>query len=100
VPSQLHEALLYLFRNRPLLAPQLLRDALHRPLPPYNEARVDSADLTEIQPAEYRADLVVSLLDDGCVHGIIVEVQLSPDERKPFVWPPMSPISGPGSSAR
>jgi hypothetical protein len=22
-----------------------------------------------------------------CVHGIIVEVQLSPDERKPFMWP-------------
>ncbi|MCW5572406.1 MAG: DUF4351 domain-containing protein [Steroidobacteraceae bacterium] len=45
------------------------------------------ADLTELQPAEYRADLVVSLLDGACVHGVIIEVQLSPDRRKPFVWP-------------
>jgi len=35
VPSQLHEALLLLFRNRPGLAPELLRDALHVELPQY-----------------------------------------------------------------
>lgn len=87
MPSQLHETLLLLFRNRLALAPELLRDALHRELPPYTEVRIDSADLTEIQPAEYRADLVVSLLDGAPVHGIVFEVQLSPDERKPFVWP-------------
>lgn len=58
MPSQLHEALLLLFRNRPALAPELLRDALHVELPQYTEARIDSADLTDIQPAEYRADLV------------------------------------------
>ena len=87
MPSQLHEALLLLFRNRPALAPELLREALHRELPPYTEVRVDSADLTEIPPAEYRADLVVSLHDGSPVLGIVVEVQLSPDERKRFVWP-------------
>jgi hypothetical protein len=87
MPSQLHEALLLLFRNRPGLAPELLRDALKQELPPYTEARIDSADLTEIQPAEYRADLVVLLLHDEPVLGIIVEVQLSTDERKRFVWP-------------
>ena len=87
MPSQLHEALLLLFRNRPTLAPELMRDALHRELPPYTEVRIDSADLTEISPAEYRADLVVSLLDGAPVLGIIIEVQLSPDERKRFVWP-------------
>lgn len=87
MPSQLHEALLLLFRNRPTLAPELLRDALHRKLPPYSEVRIDSADLTEIPPAEYRADLVMSLLDDAPVLGIVVEVQLSPDERKRFAWP-------------
>jgi hypothetical protein len=69
------------------LAPELLRDALHVTLPAYTEARIDSADLTDIQPAEYRADLVVLLLDGVPVLGIVVEVQLSPDERKRFVWP-------------
>jgi hypothetical protein len=85
--SQLHEALLQLFRNRPALAPELLRDALHLELPEYTEVRIDSADITEVQPAEYRADLVVLLFRGVPVHGIIVEVQLSRDERKPFVWP-------------
>ena len=87
MPSQLHEVLLQLFRNRPELAPELLRDALHQELPSYTEARIDSADLSEVQPAEYRADLVVLLLDGVPVFGIVVEVQLSPDDRKQYVWP-------------
>jgi hypothetical protein len=29
MPSHLHESLLLLFRNKPTLAPELLRDALH-----------------------------------------------------------------------
>jgi hypothetical protein len=87
MPSQLHESLLLLFRNRPALAPELLRDALHMELPQYTEARLDSADLTDIQPAEYRADLVVLLSNATAVLGIVVEVQLSADERKRFVWP-------------
>ena len=45
MPSQLHEALLLLFRNRPALAPELLRDALRVTLPHYTEVRLDSADL-------------------------------------------------------
>ena len=87
MPSQLHEALLLLFRNRPALAPELLRDALHAELPLYSEVRLDSADLTDIQPAEYRADLVVLLSNGAPVQGIVVEVQLSPAERKRFAWP-------------
>jgi hypothetical protein len=38
-------------------------------------------------PAEYRADLVVLLVDGKPVFAIIVEAQLSPDERKFFTWP-------------
>jgi hypothetical protein len=53
MPSFQHEALLQLFRNRPLLAPTLLRDALHESLPEFTEVRVDSAELNDIQPAEY-----------------------------------------------
>jgi hypothetical protein len=69
MPSHLHEALLLLFRNRPALAPELLREALHVQLPDYTDVRIDSADLTDIQPAEYRADLVVLPAEDaqaGC----------------------------------
>jgi hypothetical protein len=87
MPSQLHDVLVQLFRNRPLLAPELLRDALNVELPQFTEVRIDSADLTDVQPAEYRADLVVLLLDGRPVLGIVIEVQLSQENRKRFVWP-------------
>jgi hypothetical protein len=87
MPSQLHEAHLLLFRNQPTLAVDLIRDALHVDLPRFTEARIVSADLTDIQPAEYRADMVIQLFDAVAVLGIVLEVQLSVDERKRFVWP-------------
>lgn len=87
MPSQQHEALLELFRNRPALAPELLRDALHVKLPPHTDVRIESTDLTQAQPTEYRADLVLLLVDGTPVLGIIVEVQLAPDPRKDYVWP-------------
>ena len=82
-----HEALLQLFRNRPRLAPELLRDALNQPLPELSDVRVESADLTNIQPAEYRADLVVVVGDDAPVVGVVIEVQLGRDETKKYSWP-------------
>lgn len=82
-----HEGLLLLFRNRPTLAPELLRDALGLTLPAWSEARVESAELTEVVPTEYRADLVVLLLEDKPVFAIVVEVQLSRDEDKRKTWP-------------
>lgn len=87
MPSQLHEALLLLFRNRPRLAPELLHDALHVELPAYSEVRIESAELTDIQPAEYRADLVVLLAQSTPVLGIVVEVQLQADDDKRYTWP-------------
>jgi hypothetical protein len=87
MPSLLHESHLLLFRNQPALAPSLLRDVLGIDLPPYQEARIVSADLSDVQPTEYRADLVVQLFDGKSVCAIVVEVQLSAKERKRFAWP-------------
>jgi hypothetical protein len=84
--SMQHEGLLLLFRNRPELAPELLRDALGIQLPDWSEARVESAELTEV-PTEYRADLVVLLLEGKPIFAIVVEVQLSRDEDKRKTWP-------------
>jgi hypothetical protein len=69
------------------LAAELLQDALQVNVPRYTEVRVDSADLTDVQPAEYRADLVVLLIERVPVLGIVVEAQLAPVRRKRFVWP-------------
>jgi hypothetical protein len=60
---------------------------LHVELPAYSEARVESAELTDVNPAEYRADLVVLLVDGKPVLGIVIEVQLGEDPRKRFTWP-------------
>ena len=87
MPSHFHEALIMLFRNRPELAPVLLRDTLRVSLPEYTEVRIESAELTDIQPAEYRADLVVLLSHGKSVLGIVLEVQLAVDRRKRLVWP-------------
>ncbi len=56
-------------------------------MPPYTEARIESADLTDLLPAEYRADVVVLLVNGEPVLGIVVEVQLETDTRKRFSWP-------------
>lgn len=87
MPSFSHESLLELFRNRPELAPELLREALQLELPAYTQARVESADFSQLAPTEYRADLVVLLVDDLPVLGIVVEVQLAVKPRKRFTWP-------------
>jgi hypothetical protein len=56
-------------------------------LPEHTEIRIDSADFTDIQPAEYRADLVIQLVLDKPVLGIVVEVQLNRDDDKGYTWP-------------
>ncbi len=87
MPSLTHEALIQLFRDRPELAPELLEGALGVKLPRYTEVRTESAELTQVAPTEYRADLVVLLVEGKPVLGIIVEVQLQPDASKRFSWP-------------
>jgi hypothetical protein len=83
-----HDVLVDLFKNRPALGAELLSEALGVPLPAYAEARLASVDLTKIRPAEYRADLVVLLLEGGLpIWVLIVEVQLGIDPRKRYSWP-------------
>ena len=94
MPSMAHEVLVDLFKNRPSLAAEILVEVLGLSLPTYTEARLASIDLTEIQPAEYRADLVVLLLDgDTPVRVIVVEVQLAVDPRKRLSWPAYVTVS-------
>ena len=94
MPSTAHEVLVDLFKNRPTLAAEILDEVLGISLPAYTEARLASIDLTELQPAEYRADLVVVLLEDDIpVRVIIVEVQLSTNPDKRFSWPAYATVS-------
>lgn len=88
MPSIDHEAILELFRARPVLATELMAEALGVPLPPYTEVVVGESDFTQITPVPYRADLAL-LLRDGAHNrcGLIVEAQLERDEDKLLTWP-------------
>ncbi len=77
-----------LLRNRPELTAELLSELLGVHLPSYDEVRFESAELSDVEPAEYRADLVVVLERDGkSVLAIVVEVQLNIDADKHYRWP-------------
>ncbi len=85
--SHLHELLILLFRNRSASAAELLRQ-INVQVPEYDEVRFAASDLSDLRPAEYRADLVLFLARGPHeVLGIIVEVQLARDEDKPYAWP-------------
>jgi hypothetical protein len=90
MPSVPHDALVTLFRNRPTMAPELLRDVLHADVPPFDHVRIGEASLGEIVPTEYRADLVLLLegASPGEVHAaLVVEAQLRRDNDKRWSWP-------------
>lgn len=87
MPSNLHQLLLELFRNHSKSAADLLL-GIDVPVPEYDEVRTESSDLSDVKPAEYRADLVLLLARAAQnVLGIIVEVQLGRDDDKPYSWP-------------
>ena len=82
-----HESPLELFRQCPELIVHLLGEVLDVELPSYGEVRVQEADFTQIAPAEFRADVVLTLLDgETPVMGTVVEMQRQIDPRKPYTW--------------
>jgi len=66
MPSFTHEVILELFRNRPELAPLLLREALHAPLPDYTRAEI--IDSTLIDERQAKADPELAVLS-AMAHG-------------------------------
>jgi hypothetical protein len=70
MPSKQLEMLIELFRHRPSLAAEVLTDALGMELPRYRQARLESAELNDIAPAEYPADAVVVLAADRPVLAV------------------------------
>lgn len=90
MPSQLHEILADLVREHPELAITLLRRVLGVELGGAVEAHISSETLSEVEPAEYRADAVFELVRPGetkPARALIVEVQLRPDPKKRLSWP-------------
>lgn len=88
MPSWDHEGIVELFRSDPQLVPELLSGPLGIALPPFSATRVESGEFTQLNPAELRSDLVVSLSNgEQLVLAVIVEVQRDIDDDKSFSWP-------------
>jgi hypothetical protein len=88
MPSNEHEIPLQLVDDKLELLPELIRRTLALQLPPYKELRREKSELGELSPTDRRADLVLTLRDGNIVKaGIILEVQLKPDNRKKYNGP-------------
>jgi len=84
-----HTVLLELLRRAPPLVATLLREGCAAPLPRFVAAQVVEGEFAEIDPAEVRADLVLTLTGESGrpALAIVVEVQLRRDTAKRWVWP-------------
>jgi hypothetical protein len=88
VPSFDHEILVELFRNRPRLAAELLRECAQVEI---RGATFEdgSSDLSQIVPVSYLADTVAIArdLDRVPIGAVIVEIQRAADDDKRWSWP-------------
>jgi hypothetical protein len=90
MPSLEHEMLVELLREHPELVLALLRAAFGLTTDGDVEVAASPENLTEIQPPERRADLVLIVRSPGsgvATRAAIVEVQLRRDTRKRWTWP-------------
>lgn len=87
MPSLAHEEIVELFRSDPELAVELLRRVSKIDLPSYQRIDIQAAELVELIPVSYRADVLLLLVEDTPVFALIVEVQLARDGDKRLSWP-------------
>lgn len=85
--SALHEAVVELFRARPSLAHELLADRLGEVV--VGPVRMADSALTDVVPAAYAADLVITIGHPRPKLAIAVEVQREDRKReeKTYSWP-------------
>ncbi|GGL09017.1 hypothetical protein [Planomonospora parontospora] len=76
MPSPRHDSLVHLFRDRPQLAVEILRDLLGQDLPATPLVRLETTTFNTRPSDDIEADLVIVLgPPTGPVHAIIVEIQ-------------------------
>jgi hypothetical protein len=89
MPTLEHNGFVEMFRENPSLAPHLLATLFRVEVPAYVSVKVVEASLDQLIPVEFRADLVLELMnEDGeLVLSIILEVQREEKPRKKYAWP-------------
>jgi hypothetical protein len=88
MPSTLHEVFVEFVRERPAFAAEMLAGPLKVELPEFGETRLDSCDFTNVTPTEYRADAVVTFIEQNVpVFAVVIEAQLKRAAQKRLTWP-------------
>ncbi|MGH1348894.1 MAG: hypothetical protein ACRBN8_45590 [Nannocystales bacterium] len=90
MPSQLHEVLVAMVRESETLPRSIAEWATGEPMPAHLQLRTRDQSYSDIQPPEYRADLVVEFVPKGSerpTRMMIFEVQLTRDSDKRRTWP-------------
>jgi hypothetical protein len=95
MPTLAHDGVIELFRDKPDFALRLLEQIFHLTTPPHVEVRVADSSLNQLVPIEYRADLVLEVLnkDGKFVLAIVLESQQRIDQRKEYSWPVYRAVS-------
>ena len=88
MPSLAHDTLNALFRNRPALAVEILRDAFDADLPTDIPIEVAGNDFNDRLSLDFQADTVITVGPrQDPIFGVIVEIQQDPKESKRTAWP-------------
>jgi len=89
MPTLEHNGLVEMFRENPSLAPHLIEKLFHIKLPSHASVKVVESSLDQMIPIEFRADLVLELLDEkgAPVLVIVLEMQRDEDPDKKYSWP-------------
>jgi hypothetical protein len=88
VPSQTHEAIVGILREKPTLVATLVADVGPPSLKDYDAIITDSGDLGTAIAPELKADGVLRVERNGkTVLAIVLEVQLHIDPEKNYAWP-------------
>ena len=89
MPGLQHNGVIEMFRANPELAPRLIEMLFHITVPSHVSVQVVESTLDQMIPVEFRADLVLELLDENGtpVLLIVLEMQREEDPDKKYTWP-------------
>jgi hypothetical protein len=89
VPTLEHNGLIEMFRANPPLAAHFLTLLFGLNVPKHATTRVADTNFDQLIPIEFRADLVLELLDKNkkVVFAIVLEAQRDKNLRKKYSWP-------------
>ncbi len=96
MPTLEHDGVVKLFRDNPNLAVRIIEEIFRMSVPAHAAIRVADASLDQMLPIEFRADLVLDVLDSNgkCVLAIVFESQREIKERKKYTWVVYAAVAG------